>query len=112
MITVNLGRVQGDSAYQSYVKTTTDRPVKTELEWLASLRGPQGIQGPKGDPGSGSGEGVQGPKGEKGDPGDSAYQSYVKTTTDNPVKTEVEWLASLKAENPQGGSTSIEIVRW
>ncbi len=31
--------VQGKSAYQSYVDTTSDDPVKTEAEWVASLAG-------------------------------------------------------------------------
>lgn len=31
--------IQGKSAYQSYVDTTTDDPVKTEAQWVASLVG-------------------------------------------------------------------------
>lgn len=31
--------IQGKSAYQSYVDTTTDDPVKTEAQWVASLSG-------------------------------------------------------------------------
>ena len=34
-------------------------------------------------------------KGEKGEKGDSAYNVYLSTTTDNPKKTEEEWLDSL-----------------
>lgn len=34
-------------------------------------------------------------KGEKGDKGDSAYKVYLATTTDNPKKTEEEWITSL-----------------
>jgi len=30
---------QGKSAYQSYVDTTTDDPVKTEAQWVDSLAG-------------------------------------------------------------------------
>lgn len=37
-------------------------------------------------------------KGEKGDKGDSAYKVYLATTTDNPKKTEEEWLASHKGD--------------
>ena len=33
----------GKSAYQSYVDTTTDDPVKTETEWVASLKGADGV---------------------------------------------------------------------
>lgn len=32
----------------------------------------------------------------KGSAGKSAYQSYLDTTTDNPKKSESEWVASLK----------------
>uniref|UniRef100_A0AB39ACK6 Tail fiber n=1 Tax=Erwinia phage Fifi051 TaxID=3238787 RepID=A0AB39ACK6_9CAUD len=64
----------GKSSYQSYVETTSDNPVKSEADWIKSLRG------------------------EPGEKGDSAYMSYVKTTTDNPVKTEVQWLASLNGK--------------
>jgi len=38
----------GKSAYQSYVDTTTDNPVKTEEEWVASLKGDKGDQGNSG----------------------------------------------------------------
>ena len=34
-------------------------------------------------------------KGEKGDKGDSAYNVYLSITSDNPKKTEEEWLDSL-----------------
>ena len=32
----------------------------------------------------------------KGSKGDSAYESYVSTTTDNPVLSEQQWVDSLK----------------
>jgi len=70
---VDLQGIKGDtgsSAYQSYLDTTTDNPVKTEQEWSTPI---------------------------KGDTGDSAYQSYLNTTTDNPVMTEGEWAASIIA---------------
>lgn len=35
--------IVGKSAYQSYVDTTTDSPVKTEAEWVASLKGEDGV---------------------------------------------------------------------
>ena len=70
-IELNRG-VQGKSAYQHYLDTTTNDDPKLSLEeWLAS---------------------------NKGETGDSAYQSYLKTTTDNPKLSLEEWLASNKGE--------------
>ena len=40
-----------------------------------------------------------------GEDGKSAYQSYYDTTQDNPKKTEVEWLESLKGEDGDPGAT-------
>ena len=104
---------QGESAYQVAVDAGY---VGSESEWLASLKGEKGDQGPKGDPGEQGlqgpkgdpGEqGIQGPKGDsgetgvqgpKGDPGKSAYQVAVDNGF---VGTEDEWLASLK-QGPKG----------
>ena len=106
---------QGESAYQVAVAAGY---VGSESEWLASLKGEKGDQGPKGDPGEqglqgpkgGHGEqGIQGPKGDpgeqgiqgpKGDPGESAYQVAVNNGF---VGTEDEWLASLKGEKGDQG---------
>lgn len=63
----------GKSAYQSYLDTTTDNPVLSEVDWVDSL-------------------------GKEGQPGKSTYQSYLDTTSDNPKKTEAQWVASLKGE--------------
>lgn len=38
------------------------------------------------------------PTGPQGPTGKSAYQSYLDTTTDNPPKTEAEWVDSLKGD--------------
>lgn len=62
---------KGDSAYQSYLNTGG---TLSEKEWVASLRGPQGIQGPKGD---------AGPIGMKGD---------------TPIKYVDYWTSDDKAE--------------
>lgn len=45
--------LQGKSAYQSYVDTTSDLPKKTETEWLLSLKGAKGDPGVKGVMGTG-----------------------------------------------------------
>ena len=63
----------GKSAYQSYVDTTTDSPVKTEAQWIASLKGEQGEKGDKGDTGATGATGAKGDKGDKGDQGNSGY---------------------------------------
>lgn len=55
---------KGDSAYDDYLKTTTDNPKKSKEEWLAS---------------------------HKGDTGKSAYQHYLDTTSDEPKMSEEEW---------------------
>jgi hypothetical protein len=52
--------------------------------------------------------GPQGPAGENGAPGadgKSAYEVYVETTSDDPVKTEAEWLAGLKGADGEKGET-------
>lgn len=69
----------GKSAYQSYVDTTTDSPVKTEAQWIASLKGEQGEKGDKGDTGATGATGATGPQGPqgiqgpKGNQGNSGY---------------------------------------
>lgn len=55
---------KGDSAYDDYLKTTTDNPKKSKEEWLASFTGKTGK---------------------------SAYQSYLETTSDEPKMSELEW---------------------
>jgi surface protein len=42
MVQIDLGKVVGNSAYESYKATTSDNPVKTEAEWLESLKGANG----------------------------------------------------------------------
>lgn len=92
--------------------------------------GPQGIQGPQGE------QGPQGPQGEKGadgtmsfeeltseqieslrgpqgnpgtngQDGKSAYQSYLDTTSDNPVLSEADWIASLYGTNGTNGTDGV-----
>lgn len=55
---------KGDSAYDDYLKTTTDNPKKSKEEWLASFTGKTGK---------------------------SAYQSYLETASDEPKMSELEW---------------------
>lgn len=87
----------GDSAYQVAVDNGF---VGTEVEWLASLVGPEGPQGDQGIQGIQGIQGVTGNTGLTGADGDSAYQ----VALDNGfVGTELEWLASLIGpEGPQG----------
>jgi hypothetical protein len=56
----------GDSAYQVAVANGF---VGTEPEWLASLKGATGDQGPQGLPGADGTDGATGPEGPQGIPG-------------------------------------------
>lgn len=116
--TAGIDGIDGFTAYQIAVDNGF---IGTEVEWLASLIGPQGEQGVQGEQGiqgiqgeigltGPQGEqGIQGLKGDTGDQGlqgisgidgidgDSAYQVAV---INGFVGTEEEWLASLIG--PQG----------
>jgi hypothetical protein len=87
----------GKSAYQSYLDTTSDAPKKTEVEWLASLKGKDGTNGTNGTNGK------------------SAYQSYLDTTSDSPKLSEADWLLTLVGpegkEGPVGpdGKTAYQV---
>lgn len=113
----------GKSAYQSYLDTTTDDPVLSESEWIASLHGADGTvsfddltpeqkEQLKGDPGP---QGPAGPQGEKGDPGTkgnngadgrngvdgkSAYELAVGTGYPGSLQ---DWLDSLKGHDGEKG---------
>lgn len=87
----------GKSAYQSYLETTTDNPVLSEADWVnKSTAGAAGKDGENGKDGK---DGKDGADGANGADGKSSYQSYLDTTTDNPKKTEGEWVLSLKGED-------------
>ena len=58
---INLGRVQGKSAYEIAIENGYEG---TEQEWLQSLKGKDGEKGEKGE------RGLQGLKGDKGDKGE------------------------------------------
>lgn len=58
--------------------------IGTDGNWIVNgkdlgrkAQGPQGIQGPKGDPGDRGPQGIQGPKGDKGDKGNDAVINVV-----------------------------------
>lgn len=73
----------GDSAYQIAVKNGFSG---TEAQWLASLKGQDGSQGPKGDIGATGAQGPQGetgpqgPQGPKGDTGEQGVQGNPGTS--------------------------------
>ena len=48
----------GKSAYQSYLDTTSDSPKKTEVEWVASLKGADGTNGTNGTNGTDGEDGI------------------------------------------------------
>lgn len=102
---VNLGRVQGKSAYEVAIENGF---IGTEADWLTSLKGQQGekgeqgIQGLKGDKGD---TGEQGIQGEKGEPGERGQQG-LKGDKGEPFTYEdftEEQLASLKGEKGDKG---------
>ena len=73
----------GKSAYQIAVDNGFNG---TEAEWLLSLKGETGAQGPKGETGAQGETGSQGPKGEtgpKGDKGDSPTSEELTILIDN-----------------------------
>lgn len=78
--TLNLGRVQGYSAYEVAVQQGY---IGTRDEWLASLKGE------KGDTGATGPTGPQGPKGDQGNTGSSVdypYELVNNVTTDDATK--------------------------
>lgn len=101
----------GKSAYDIYVETTSDNPVKTQAEWLESLVGSVGKSAyelylttvEQGETPLSLQEWLNSLKGQSGSEGKSAYQSYVDTTSDNPIKTEEEWIASLHGQDGAAG---------
>lgn len=91
--------INGKSAYQ--IAQDNGFPG-TEADWLASLNGQDGADGQDGQDGQ---DGANGVNGQDGQDGKSAYQSYLDTTTDNPKKTEAQWVASLKGAKGDKGDT-------
>ena len=94
--------INGKSAYQVAVDNGF---VGTEAQWLESLHGQDGKDGADGKDGvdgkdgTNGTNGINGQDGADGQDGKSAYQSYLDTTSDDPVKTEAQWVASLKDES-------------
>lgn len=100
----NVLSIQGASAYQIAVDNGF---VGSEKEWLASLVGPQGPQGLKGD------TGPQGPKGEDGIPGPKGDPGTSFTYDDMTEEQKQEFADKVADELeglPSGGGTSDFIV--
>ena len=89
----------GESAYEIYFRNAKD-PLSEE-EWLASLKGADGTMSFE----ELTDEQRASLVGETGPAGPSAYQSYRSTTTDNPIKTEAEWIESLHGQTGAQGIT-------
>lgn len=83
--------------------TPTDKVI--DLGTVEGEQGPAGPQGPTGPQGPQGVQGAQGATGAAGADGKSAYQSYLDTTSDNPKKTEAQWVASLKGADGATGAT-------
>jgi hypothetical protein len=114
----------GKSAYELYLDHIPEgSTILTEEQWLTSLRGADGSTGPRGFDGKSAYdvyiENISGNETPlnpvewieslKGDNGKSAYQSYLDTTSDDPVLSEVEWLASLKGADGSVGKSVYEV---
>lgn len=99
-ITSGGGGEEGPPGASAYEVAVDNGFVGTEVEWLASLVGPEGPQGDQGIQGIQGIQGVTGDTGLTGADGDSAYQ----VALDNGfVGTQAAWLASLVGpEGPQG----------
>lgn len=89
---INLGRVQGLSAYEIDIKKGFNG---TEEEWLESLHGKNGVDGKDGRDGIDGANGKDGENGTDGKDGLSAYEIALKNGF---VGTEQEWIASLKGD--------------
>lgn len=63
------GGGKGSPGLSAYEVAVENGFVGTEADWLASLEGPTGPQGPQGDPGPQGPQGDPGPQGPQGDPG-------------------------------------------
>ena len=121
---------EGKSAYQVAVQNGF---IGTPQQWLNSLKGKDGVVGSDGQDGQDGitphidpstkhwmiGEtdtgvvaegqdGSDGQDGSNGVDGKSAYQSYVETTNDSPIKTEAQWVASLKGVDGTNGTNGID----
>lgn len=121
---------EGKSAYQVAVQNGF---IGTPQQWLNSLKGESGQDGVIGQDGQDGitphidsstkhwmiGEtdtgvvaegqnGSDGQDGLNGVDGKSAYQSYVETTNDSPIKTEAQWIASLKGADGTNGTNGID----
>lgn len=94
---INLGRVQGLSAYEIAVKNGF---TGTEEEWLQSLNGKDGKNGVDGRDGVDGTNGTDGKDGVNGKDGKSAYEVAVSNGF---VGTEQEWIASLKGQQGERG---------
>ena len=90
---------EGKSAYEIYFDNTED-PLDVD-KWLASLKGADGTMSFE----ELTDEQRASLVGETGPAGPSAYQSYRNTTTDDPILTEEEWVASLHGQTGADGTT-------
>ena len=107
---------KGDDGKSAYEIAVEKGFIGTEEEWLSSLVGPQGEQGPQGPVGPQGEQGPQGPKGEtgpqgvqgeigpqgpkgdKGDTGEQGPQGIQGEKGDSPVKGIDYWTATDKQE--------------
>lgn len=88
-----LNGVDGKSAYQSYVETTNDFPIKTEAQWIASLKGADGING------------TNGINGQDGSNGQDGVTPHIDPTTKHWMIGEID--TEVLAEGQNGSDANI-----
>lgn len=99
---------QGADGASAYQVAVANGFIGTEVEWLASLEGPQGPKGDTGDTGAtgpAGADGATGPKGDQGDPGPAGDSAYEVAVANGFVGTEAAWLASLVGPKGDTGDT-------
>lgn len=92
---INLGRVQGLSAYEIAIENGFEG---TEEEWLQSLKGQDGNNGIDGKDGTDGKDGQNGQDGTNGLDGKDGKSAYEVAITNGFEGTEQEWLLSLKGD--------------
>ncbi|MBP2028688.1 hypothetical protein J2Z35_002518 [Acetoanaerobium pronyense] len=92
--------IQGEDGSSAYEIAVSNGFMGTESDWLISLKGEPGIEGPIGPQGIPGDSGPQGSKGESGLDGNDGLNAYEIAVLNGFTGTESQWLISLVG--PQG----------
>ena len=96
--------VDGSDGKSAYEIAVNNGFTGTETEWIASLKGEQGIQGPKGE------RGIQGPKGDKGDSGVNGVDGQNGTDGIGITSTEINESGELVLTYSDGSTANVGAV--